>query len=137
MSMGVVGGGHSWPSRGESGGQQVEVVEVVEVVENKVGARWRRPLELHGASPQRDWAGTDWAVDLAGRNLIVSSLGLAAETQPRSLAVSPTRRHNMTTSSQDAHVRHQAIVPDKVPTGEYPVSHCAPNCCPLPAARIH
>ena len=25
-------------------------------------------------------------------------------------------------SAQDAYVRHQAVVPDKIPTGEYPVS---------------
>ena len=30
-------------------------------------------------------------------------------------------------SSQDAAVRHQAVVPDKVPTGEYPVSQLGPK----------
>jgi hypothetical protein len=40
-------------------------------------------------------------------------------------------RHQDTTnsnmSSQDAAVRHQAVVPDKIPTGEYPVSPLAPK----------
>jgi hypothetical protein len=33
-----------------------------------------------------------------------------------------TTQVNTNMSSQDAYVRHQAVVPDKIPTGEYPVS---------------
>jgi hypothetical protein len=33
-----------------------------------------------------------------------------------------TTKVNTNMSSQDAAVRHQAVVPDKIPTGEYPVS---------------
>ncbi|KAG9379638.1 hypothetical protein A1F94_009994 [Pyrenophora tritici-repentis] len=35
-------------------------------------------------------------------------------------------------SSQDAAVRHQAVVPDKIPTGEYPLIDNDPYALPAP-----
>jgi hypothetical protein len=47
-------------------------------------------------------------------------------TEPTSLReptkTPPHRDSSTTMSATDAAVRHQAVVPDKVPTGEYPVS---------------
>jgi hypothetical protein len=44
---------------------------------------------------------------------------LTSPTRPKHLR---SRDSNTIMSSQDAAVRHQAVVPDKIPTGEYPVS---------------